>query len=285
MKVFLHYEDNDDSSLHKTLKITLPKSWKTGHTNKLLNLFVESYNQSHEEKAKLDVSVMHIETDAENDKRIPLASDAIVIDVITDRANVYICHGSSETLEEIERKRRETAQREKEERARTVQCTHFGCKNRFPRGGPYPKCQYHARPPVFHETAKFWSCCPQKKAYDWETFQTIPGCLEGVCSEEKQEEQKQFLGGCDLREELNGKGSELKSIDDFNRVQQGGAPVLERLRSVFAELDIDVELFDQVVDGLKKEHGEDNLDAIAADVGKKLKSALKVIAVEQLRIK
>ena len=44
MKVLLHYEDNPDTELWKSLKITLPKSWKNGPTSKLLAQFVESYN-------------------------------------------------------------------------------------------------------------------------------------------------------------------------------------------------------------------------------------------------
>ena len=46
MKVFLHYEDNEDKSFHKSLKITLPKKWKSGPINKLLEFGVESYNAS-----------------------------------------------------------------------------------------------------------------------------------------------------------------------------------------------------------------------------------------------
>jgi hypothetical protein len=47
MKVFLRYEDNDDESTHKTLKITLPKSWISSDVS-LLDQFVESYNAGKE---------------------------------------------------------------------------------------------------------------------------------------------------------------------------------------------------------------------------------------------
>ena len=132
---------------------------------------------------------------------------------------------------------------------------------------------------MFHETAKFWSCCSNKKAYDWETFQAIPGCCEGVCSEFREDEsasEKQFLGGCDLRENLSS-ASQLKSIDDFNR------PVLDRLKKVMEELDVDAELFDQVVDGLREE-GKDAIE-IQTAIGSKLKAAFKAMAVDKLRIK
>ena len=78
--------------------------------------------------------------------------------------------------------------------------------------------------------------------------------MTGRCSEVK-DDGKLFLGGSDLREQA--KVEKLKSIDDFNKAQSAGgaeaAPVLERLRNVMFEMGIDKELFDQVVDGMKKD--------------------------------
>lgn len=51
-----------------------------------------------------------------------------------------------------------------------LRCIHLGCQKFFDPLEP-PKCVHHVKPPVFHETAKWWSCCPGKKAYDWEGFQ------------------------------------------------------------------------------------------------------------------
>jgi hypothetical protein len=330
MKVFLHYNESKEASLHKTLKITLPKSWKNGPTSKLLDQFVETYNSSEKgSKNALHASELHLATKCVKDEKEgdaltfePLASDAITIEVIDDREDVYICSGPSRTLSDIEHEKKEEIERKKAELANTAACVHFGCKNRFSRGGPYPECSYHAGPPVFHETgklvhveqqsnddvscravysildlfykkiAKFWSCCPQKKAYDWEDFQNIKGCQTGTCTDVKDESTtKQFLGGCDLRESM-GEAQKLKTIHDFNAAQASGsdaAPVLERLRSVFSDIGIENELFDQVVNSIKEkfESGDDGetLSATAEELGKKLKSAMKNIAVQQLRIK
>jgi len=302
MKVFLHYQDNENSDLHKTLKITLPKSWKNGPTSKVLGQFVESYNANEKlgganplDEATLHLAIRKDGSDDESSSHplIPVASNAVTIESIPDRANVYIMHGPSQTVEEIAAEQKEALEKAKAEKANTVACQHFGCKNRFPKGGPYPECSYHKSPPVFHETAKFWSCCPNKKAYDWEEFQSIPGCCTGTCTDVK-EEQKQFLGGCDLREQAGGE-AQLKSIDDFNKAQEDGsdaAPVLERLRNVMEEIGVENELFDQVIDGMKKDmnggggdSSEAPLDAIATELGKKLKEAMKSIAADQLRIK
>jgi hypothetical protein len=297
MKVLLHYKDNENTELHKSLQITLPKKWKTGPTSRLLSQFVEVYNENETfasnplQEENLHLSIRR-SGDNGTDPLVQLASDAIIIDVIPDRASVYIMHGPSQTLQQVEDQIKAERERRKLELATTVQCTHFGCKNRFPRGGPYPSCFYHASPPVFHETAKFWSCCPTKKAYDFEDFENIPGCQTGICSEVK-EEQKSFLGGSDLREPAE--VTNLRSIDDFNKAQASGgsncAPLLDRLRLVLNELGVETELFDQVVDGLKKEtsgaasNEAEMVEAVAAELGGKLKAAMKAIAAEHQRIK
>jgi CHORD len=303
MKVILHYEEPDDLSLHKSLKITLPKSWNTGPISKLLGQFVESYNAIEElggTKNPLDASNLHLgirkvqgDGSSGTSAMSPLPSDAVVIDTIPDRADVYVRHGPSRTLQEIEQSIQEEKARLLQEKQNTVACTRFGCKNRFPRGGPYPECRYHKAPPVFHETAKFWSCCPHKKAYDWEDFQSIPGCQTGVCTDVKDDAGgKQFLGGSDLREQAV-EAVKLKSIDDFNKAQAAGgsdaAPVLERLQQVLQELGVERELFDQVVDGYKAQLPSGSTDAeilehVKAELGKKLKDTMKTIAAQHLRI-
>ncbi len=287
--------------LHKTLKITLPKKWKQGPTSKLLEFAVESYNASDLGQSNtLVASELHlalkVRVESENDKGEiikPLASDATLIDVIDDRDAVYIFHGSSQTLAQMEQEIQDEKDRKKELLASTVACVHFGCNNRFKKDEPPPKCRYHKSPPVFHETAKFWSCCPKKKAYDWEEFQAIPGCQTGFCTDQKEEDTKQFLGGCDMRDAAA--PAKLKSIEDFNAAEAGEAakgsstvPVIERLRSILEEVGVESTLYDQVVDGIKKEIGEGDEDEISGaateELGNKLKNAFKSIAVEQLRI-
>ena len=292
MKIFLHYEDNENDALFKTLKITLPKSWRTGPTSKLLAQFIESYNAALGMKQNvLNVEDMHLvlrQDEALNE----LCSDAIVIEVIPDRSDVYVMHGASMTMAELKATEAELKSKRDHDKATNVACTHFGCKNRFPPGGPRPSCTYHKMPPVFHETVKFWSCCPTKKAYDWNDFEAIPGCCEGTCTDVK-EEGKQFLGGTDLRDERNG-GPKLKSIDDFNLAQAAGganaAPVLERLQSVMEALGIEKELFDQVVAGMRQElelqlaTEPEVLEAIANNLGVHLKAAMKAIVVAKSRL-
>ena len=263
--------------------------------------FIDAYNGSTGKENPLVAADMHIalreSDDNEKSRLVSLPSDAVVIDRIPDRGDVYIMHGASKTVAEIQKEEEEAKSAHEAALKNTVQCTHFGCHNRFPRGGPYPECRYHKAPPVFHETAKFWSCCPHKKAYDWETFQEIPGCETGVCSEIKDDNQKLFLGGTDLREQA-GEKVKLKSIDDFNKAQAAGgsdaAPVLERLQGVMGELGIEKELFEQIVEGIRKDVVEkvgsglseaQLLEQVKSELGDKLKHSMKSIAAEQLRLK
>ncbi|KAG7367021.1 CHORD-domain containing protein [Nitzschia inconspicua] len=301
MKVFLNYEDNENSDLHKSLKITLPKSWKTGPSSNLLEQFVESYNAKFQDTNPLKVEEMHLtirqqvpgSTDSTKTELVPICSDAVVLEEIPDRGDVYICHGPSQTKADLQAAAQAAEEERQNKLKNTVACTHFGCQNRFPKGGPYPECRYHKLPPVFHETAKYWACCPNKKAYDWDDFQRIPGCETGTCTEIK-EDGKLFLGGTDLREQAS-EGAQLKSIDDFNKAQSAGgaeaAPVLDRLRNVMVEMGIDKELYDQVIDGMKMEYKSSSsneaelLAAVSQDLGGKLKAMMKSIAAEQLRIK
>jgi len=117
--------------------------------------------------------------------------------------------------------------------------------------------------------------------------------MKGKCTYVKEEGQKLFLGGTDLREQAS-EGAKLKSIDDFNKAQaQGGeaAPVLDRLKNVMQELSVEPELFEQVVNGMKKEFqpqglsDADLLKAVADELGSNLKKMMKAVAAEQLRIK
>ena len=32
---------------------------------------------------------------------------------------------------------------------------------------------------MFHDTLKFWSCCPEKKCFEFDTFMAVPGCVTG----------------------------------------------------------------------------------------------------------
>lgn len=68
-----------------------------------------------------------------------------------------------------------------------VRCTNFGCGKSFdPDHNTDDACHYHCKGPVFHDLAKYWACCPDKKGFDWNEFEKIPPCQVGKHSTEER---------------------------------------------------------------------------------------------------
>lgn len=64
--------------------------------------------------------------------------------------------------------------------ASALRCRNPGCNATFQEHENHAEaCRYHLGPPVFHDTRKWWGCCPDKRAYDWDEFVQIPGCQVG----------------------------------------------------------------------------------------------------------
>ena len=62
----------------------------------------------------------------------------------------------------------------------TAKCLNKGCQQVFEvSSNSSTACAYHVGQPIFHDAAKFWSCCPQKKCYDFEEFMQVTGCAIG----------------------------------------------------------------------------------------------------------
>lgn len=47
MKVYLHYEEEQEDALKMTIKLSLPKSWKNGPFSQLQQVLVDNYNKKH----------------------------------------------------------------------------------------------------------------------------------------------------------------------------------------------------------------------------------------------
>ena len=148
---------------HK-LKITLNAAWIAGPCQKLLSFFCDAYNKKFADKplAATDMA-LRIGTTS-----IPL-SDA-VSKHISDYNEVLVVHrpacASGRSLAAPP--------------AGSVICGNFGCGDYFLANDNHDSaCSYHAKGPVFHDTAKFWGCCPQTKAYDWDDFEKVPKCCTG----------------------------------------------------------------------------------------------------------
>jgi len=147
-----------------------------------------------------------------------------------------------------------------------VRCKNFGCQRVFdPEGQPQP-CTHHKAPPIFHETAKWWSCCPDRKAYEFDEFMRIPGCTTTHCTATPQGQGgKKFLGGQDLR------------VDSAPVRLDKDAPVdprhkLDTLRKGLIAIGGDGELFEKVWSQLAAETGD--LEKVVEQFRMRFKSVL-----------
>jgi len=303
MRVFLHYEEGADEAHHMTLKLTLPSKWKTGPTKKLKDTFVEHYNKKHaatEGAPTLSSATSHLA--GADGVGFP---DAGAVDrFIKSNDDVYIRPGPSpEAKDDDDEPAVHTTgaaaagagagsaaaaprcppaaaagTSAKPGADGRLQCRRFGCQKKFhARDNSDTACRYHVKPPVFHETRKYWACCPRKIAYDWETFMAIPGCQIGRHSTESQ--TKKAMGGCDVRAEkyeyapkrIDGGGAKKKK-------EKTGLEKLMALRKALVAAGVEGKAFDAARDKLKAEHealGKKVWDKVAEELAKGISAHLK----------
>lgn len=277
MKVFIHYEEPAAEALHQTLKITLPKKWITGPVRNLIDTFLEQYNKKHPENA-LEAGEVHLE----NDSREEIPYDALVIDKLSDRTDLYVKFGAGTVKATVGRPATSSAKASAAPAAPVdpnglKTCKRFGCgKKYYERDNVEGCCSYHVKPPIFHETVKYWSCCPTKKAYDWDSFMEIRGCETGTHTDVKQGEAI-ALGGCDVRG-TTGTSNALKTVEAFNKELDGAddETMLSHAEATFTALGVDKGMFRAAVDKLKKDHKGD-VAAVKEDLAFELSQTLNTI--------
>mmetsp|Transcript_9808 Transcript_9808/g.20792 ORF Transcript_9808/g.20792 Transcript_9808/m.20792 type:complete len:279 (-) Transcript_9808:41-877(-) len=209
MKVTLKYEEGGEADLHMTLRLTLPQKYVNGPTKDVVKLFVDHYNKKHPESV-LDCEALHLKIVGGDHLEGPMK----VRDCMGHGDECYLLGATSVAGPTTKRtaptpsvdapgkqSATEAPSKSGKDADGRVRCKRFGCQQMFNPDGPEQKCVYHKSPPIFHETAKWWSCCPDKKAYEFEEFMRIPGCQVGICTNcpDGKPDQKRFLGGCDLR--------------------------------------------------------------------------------------
>lgn len=214
MKIYLHYNESMAESLHQTLKITLPKKWESGPVSNLIDTFVKNYNEKHPVNA-LETTEVRLET--ENRDVIP--RHVTVAERLNDRQDLYVKVGQPPRPAAAGTSSLAETGVDEDDKVRI--CRNFGCNKKYTNRTNFDgECCHHTKPPVFHETAKYWSCCPQRKAYDWDSFMEIKGCARGRHSDVKPM-GNQFLGGNELR--APSQQPKLKTVEQFNRERGGVA--------------------------------------------------------------
>ena len=285
MRVYLHYDAADPNFV---IKVKLPKKWLAGPTDNLKSTLVDNYNSKHPEHA-LDASEFHLELK----DGVVLASDELVSKRIPDRADIFLVAGAGMT--EAETKSAAIAKAEAEKPKDDpddplLTCRRFGCQKKYRASENHDSiCRYHVKPPVFHETAKYWSCCMDKKAYDWETFMAIPGCAVGCHSTD--DPGKSVLGGTDVRAAAQ-QDYAPKRIDNAGDAATKGKVALDKgrvmspldklsaLRRAMVSVGVDGSQFDSARDSIKERHealGGEVWNQVCKDLAKGLTKFLEDI--------
>jgi len=151
-------------------KITLPDSWMAGPAEKVLNFFCQTYNKKFPEKP-LNPEDMTLKVGD-----VTISPSGTVSQYVQEHNDVLLVHKPLPT---------EVAEADT---AGTLICSNFGCGKRYkPEENADGSCHHHAKGPVFHDTYKYWGCCPEQKAYDWEQFEAIPKCvISSHCTTDRQ---------------------------------------------------------------------------------------------------
>ena len=176
MKIYYVYDGEGGVREPYKASIKLPASWQAGPCNKVLSHFVAMYNKKYYPTGAETVVESKLGPLVETDYQLKikdtfLPPDGIVSNFIQEYNDVEIIHRPKAVEEKFPEG--------------SVVCTNFGCGKRFindETGNLDGCCQYHEGKPVFHDTYKYWSCCPNKKALDWEEFEAIPKCKAGCHS-------------------------------------------------------------------------------------------------------
>ena len=170
MKVYFQYDGEPPSTdivggpLQREpykVKITIPEKWQAGPCSQLLTFFVSTYNKKFADKALVESALLLkvggviLPLGEEVQRHVREYNDIMILHQVVDKNALQRPEGS-------------------------VLCTNFGCGKYFvPHDNTEAACAHHKQAPVFHDTHKYWSCCPEHKALDWEEFEAIPPCVTG----------------------------------------------------------------------------------------------------------
>jgi hypothetical protein len=298
MKVLLRYspQDDEDEELETSFSLTLPKAWLNGPTEKLRHLFVDQFNKKHagaEGVLPMNKADCRLET-----KLNEILSDETSIEqCIKDGDELFLRRGktassssatTTTTTSGTTSKRKtegdvpaaptsQTTSQNATAAATTsngsVPCKRFGCGKRFVPGQPSSEpCRHHKKPPVFHETRKYWACCPDKVAWDWDSFQAIQGCEELPEHSNVSDTTKKVMGGTELRAEINGP----REIATEKKLT--GLDKLMGLRQSLVNIGVSGDLFDAARDSIKRVHedveGKNVWDKICSELSNVFEGAL-----------
>jgi len=249
-KVLITYEPSDagvalGAREPTSLSVKLPKSWGAQPVEKVLALFVDTYNKKHfaagtsEPAGALCARDFHL-----------VSADGNALCSARDLAQDHVRSGDVVRVEPGEGPGAATplpawaaaaasaagaaagaaaataaaaAAAAAAADPSLLQCRNFGCAQRFREAeNGDDACSHHAQPPLFHETKKGWLCCRERMTYDWDDFAKIPGCVRSRHSSVPPEGAQLARSPSALAAEADAAAAaaaaaaQLKSIDSFN---------------------------------------------------------------------
>ena len=166
IKVYIHFEVQGFPE--KTSKLAIPKSWMSRPVQDIIGLFTKAYNDKNPENL-INIDEFHLETE----DGMKVYSNDITEVVLNDRVDYYLKMGSYIRQSSLTASLLDSNDKR-------VRCRNYGCNLYYlEEENGDDICQHHTGPPIFHDTMKCWSCCRDRKAYDFESFQLINGCSKG----------------------------------------------------------------------------------------------------------
>lgn len=230
--------------------MTIPKGWLAGPTEKLKHFFVDQFNKKHTDALPLNKVDCRVEDRKQNhvDDQVELQS------WIKEGDEVFVRRGKEAPVKKSAVLA--VVKTEDVNEPGSVMCKRFGCGKRFVPGKEGNKCVHHKKPPVFHETRKWWACCPDKVAWDWDSFQEIKGCESSEDHTDVSETKTRVLGGTDVRLEKNG------PQEIFSEKKITSLDKLMTLRAAMIAIGVKGDLFDAAQNYVKRIHEEAEGDKI-----------------------
>ena len=251
--------------METSFSITLPKGWLPGPTEKLRGLFIEQFNKKHTDA--LQMTKENCQLVKKNGDSLPddvpieqqvKEGEEIFLKRLTGKPVVTKSNASSNSNVTSGTDTSTTANLPSTANNSTpnvshptgsVSCKRFGCGKRFIPGQPSAEpCRHHKKPPVFHETRKYWACCPEKVAWDWDAFQQIAGCEVLPEHTDVADASKRVMGGTEVRAEIQGP-REIATEKKVTSLDK-----LMTLRSTLVNIGVKGESFDRARDAVKRVH-------------------------------
>ena len=205
LKLYIHWEQTGYPE--KTSKIQIPKSWLQKTVKDVIGLFAMPYN-NHNKETPIEIDNVHFQTI----DGVKIYSNDLIGDVLEDKYDYHIKLGTHvrsivETATTIDEN--------------LLRCKNYGCNQYYKEDeNNEDSCKHHIAPPIFHDTMKCWSCCRDKKAYDFESFQLITGCTIGKHSQIAQKIAIAASPNAPTTSTTTNTDTaaapQLKSISDFN---------------------------------------------------------------------